>query len=339
MKINFKSVLTIQARLYLLGLCTWLALYLLTGERLLLIALLDNVVVYFFMPLPLVLLAAAYTHRWELWVGTLLGAAAFAWLWGGLFLPPPSRATAGVETLTVMTYNVLGWHEFSDPVIATIRQEAPDVVLIQELNPSLARALQTELADEYPYQVLDPQTGVTGMGTLSRYPLRPHDQELPLDWIGAPQELLLDWNGHTLSLVNFHMQSSTMGGLNRYGLDNQKRTRQARALAEFAAGAGPLIAGGDANSTPLTAAYRLLSSQLQDAWGQAGFGLGHTFPGSDIPGSMRPRLAGVPVPQWLARIDYIFHSTQLKTLQARTARFDGVSDHRGVVAVLVWAAP
>jgi endonuclease/exonuclease/phosphatase (EEP) superfamily protein YafD len=37
---------------------------------------------------------------------------------------------------------------------------------------------------------------------------------------------------------------------------------------------------------------------------------------------------------WLVRIDYIFHSPHWKTLDARLAKFDGVSDHRGVVAVL-----
>ncbi len=339
MEASFKSIVTILARLYLLGLCTWLVLYLLTGEHLLVIALLNNVVVYFFLPLPLVLLAAVFTRRWELWAGTLLGAVTFAWLWGGLFLPAPPRATAGRETLTVMTYNVLGLHDFSAPVIETIRQENADVVLIQELNFGLAHALQAELSSEYSYQSLVPQRDVHGMGVLSRYPLRSQEQKLPLDWIGVPQELFLDWNGHTISLVNFHMQSSTINALGSYGRDNDKRTLQAQALLDFAAEAGPFIAAGDANSSPLTPAYRLLSQGLKDAWRQAGFGLGHTFPGSDIPGSMRPHLAGLPLPQWLARIDYIFHSGHFKTVQARTAAFDGVSDHRGVVAVLMWVAP
>lgn len=339
MRIKLRRLVAALAWVYLGLLFAWLALYLLTGERLLLIALLDTLAVYLFAPLPLVTLAAATTRRRELWIGIAITSLAFIWLWGGLFLPPPQRATAGGETLTVMTYNVLGWHTYSEPVIETIRQESADLVLIQELNPTLAQVLQGELRDEYPYQIFDPQTGVSGMGALSRYPLRQAAQALPLDWIGAPQELLLDWHGQVVSVVNFHMQSSTLGGLSRYGLDNQQRTRQAQALVDFAAGAGPFIAAGDANSTPLSEAYRTLTGQLADAWQGAGFGLGHTFPGSDIPGSMRPRLAGVPVPQWLARIDYIFLSPHFKTLQARTARFDGVSDHRGVVAVLAWAAP
>jgi endonuclease/exonuclease/phosphatase (EEP) superfamily protein YafD len=34
------------------------------------------------------------------------------------------------------------------------------------------------------------------------------------------------------------------------------------------------------------------------------------------------------------RIDYIFHSSHWSTVDAHTAPFDGVSDHRGVVAEL-----
>jgi hypothetical protein len=73
---------------------------------------------------------------------------------------------------------------------------------------------------------------------------------------------------------------------------------------------------------------------LHDAWREEGFGLGHTFPGSDIPGSSRPNFGSWYVPQWLARIDYIFYSTHWEALEARLARVDGVSDHRGVVAIL-----
>jgi endonuclease/exonuclease/phosphatase (EEP) superfamily protein YafD len=39
------------------------------------------------------------------------------------------------------------------------------------------------------------------------------------------------------------------------------------------------------------------------------------------------------VPQgW--RIDYVFHSDEWVTISARMAQIDGVSDHRGAIAVL-----
>jgi len=42
------------------------------------------------------------------------------------------------------------------------------------------------------------------------------------------------------------------------------------------------------------------------------------------------------LPPWLTRIDYIFHSGDWETVTVRVAQFDGVSDHRGVMATLVF---
>jgi endonuclease/exonuclease/phosphatase (EEP) superfamily protein YafD len=83
----------------------------------------------------------------------------------------------------------------------------------------------------------------------------------------------------------------------------------------------------------LSDAYAIFTRGLVDAWQAAGVGLGHTFPGSDIPGSDR-WIGGLLSPQWLVRIDYIFHTGEWVTVSARMAEIDGVSDHRGVVAVL-----
>jgi endonuclease/exonuclease/phosphatase (EEP) superfamily protein YafD len=40
---------------------------------------------------------------------------------------------------------------------------------------------------------------------------------------------------------------------------------------------------------------------------------------------------GIPVPQWLIRIDYIFYSDGLTPLTAQVGPWDGVSDHRPVL--------
>ncbi|MGD9091531.1 MAG: endonuclease/exonuclease/phosphatase family protein [Anaerolineales bacterium] len=312
----------------------WLAAYLISGDRFGSLSVVNLLAVYLFFPLVGVFVAALFLRRWEIWAGVILGAIAFLWFWGKLFIPSPSPAAAGGETLTVMTYNVLGWHTQTAPQLDTIRVENADVVLLQEVNPGLASALKTELGKEYPYQILDPAEGVTGMGVISKYPIQLTEDELPLDWIGVPQVLEMDWKGTGVSLVNFHMQSSTPGTVRRISLDNRRRQAQAQVLAGLANSAEPLIVAGDANATPLSDAYRVISSKLTDSWVDSGSGLGHTFPGSDIPGSSRPRLGPFAVPRWLMRIDYIFHSSHWSTVDAHTAPFDGVSDHRGVVAEL-----
>lgn len=312
----------------------WLVVYLVSGDRFGPLSVVNLLAVYLFIPLLLVFVAALFLRRWEIWAGLLLGALVFFWFWGNLFLPSAQRAAAGGDTLTVMTYNVLGWHAQTAPQLDTIRGEDADVVLLQEVNPALASAMETELVEDYPYQILEPAEGVTGMGVISKYPIQNTDDELPLDWIGIPQVLELDWMRDKVRLVNFHMQSSTPGTVRRISLDNRRREAQAQVLAELARSSEPLIVAGDANATPLSDAYRFITNELNDSWVEAGSGLGHTFPGSDIPGSSRPRLGPIAVPKWLMRIDYIFHSAHWTAVDAHTASFDGVSDHRGVVVEL-----
>ncbi len=325
---------------YFTLLLVWAALYLLAGDQMSVLALFNNIAVYLFWPIPAMILLAAWVRRWEITLGCVIGGLLFGALWGDLFLPRLQPREADGDQLVVMTYNVLGRHDQAASLQDTIRQVDPDVVLIQELNPAVADALNRDLKKLYPYQVLQPETGVTGMGVLSKFPLRSTGVALPLEWVGHPQVLAMDWGNQTVTLVNFHMFPSGLGTQEQVAYVYRAREDQARALAEFARTARtPLVAAGDANITPLADAYQILTGELRDAWREAGFGLGHTFPGSAIPGSSRPRLAGRPVPMWLARIDYIFFSDHWQAASARVAPFDGYSDHRAVVAELVLVKP
>jgi endonuclease/exonuclease/phosphatase (EEP) superfamily protein YafD len=321
---------------YLALLFAWLLAYLATGDRFGIIALANALAVYLFLPVPLVILVAVFLRRARLLIISGLAVVAFLWLWGNLFWPKPVPAHASDGLLSVMTYNVLGRHENTDPQIEVIRLEDAGIVFIQELNPTLATALERELLDKYPYQVLDPQVGVSGMGVISKFPIRLTEEQLPLDWLGTPQVLVMDWNGRAITLVNFHAISPGNLNIDRFQRQRLYRATQAQALVDLARRSGPLIAAGDANATPLSDPYRIIKGELDDAWSKAGFGLGHTFPGSNIPDSSRPRLGKWSVPMWLVRIDYVFYSDQFNAITARTARFDGVSDHRGVVASLEW---
>ena len=338
-KTLFKRLLSAAIWIYITALFAWLAFYLISGDQIGLVSLVNILAVYLFLPLPVVLLANLYLRQPAIWIAAGIGLVAFIGLWGGLFLPQPQRALAYPargETLTVLTFNVLGRQSFTAPQIETIRQENADIVLIQELNHELAAAIQAELAEQYPYQILDAHDDVEGMGVISKYPIRPSGETLALEWVGVPQVLTLDWNGRAATLVNFHMLPTTLSTIEQVSTHNRNREQQAHLLVELARRSQPVILGGDANATPLSDTHAILTRELNDAWLEAGFGLGHTFPGSSVPGTSRPDIGGVPVPKWLARIDYIFHSPGWRTISAKNAPFDGVSDHRGVLAVLKW---
>jgi len=337
----FKHYAVALGWVYFTILFGWLVLYLLSGDRFSYLGLMNNLAVYLFFPLPLIGLVVVFTRRKELIWGTILGTAVFTWFWGGLFMPRLKIPKEGNphHVLTVMTYNVLGMHGFIDPAIEVIRSENADVIFLQELTPDLAQTMQRELADIYPYQILDPQPGVWGMGMLSRYPLVDTGEKLPLDWTGTPQILKMDFEGQAVTLVNFHTVAYVFSSPTIVNQNLRRREAQAQELANFAARTtGPLIAAGDANAADVTQPYRIITrGDLQDAWHSAGFGLGGTFPGSAVPESSRWKIGPWYVPQWLLRIDYVFISHHWAVRSARVAQFDEVSDHRGVIAELVLA--
>jgi vancomycin resistance protein VanJ len=85
---------------------------------------------------------------------------------------------------------------------------------------------------------------------------------------------------------------------------------------------------GDLNATPTHQVYHLLSAHLSDAFREAGWGLGHTYPASGEP------LWGVRQFRRLVRIDHIFHSEQWRAEAAWVGEWDGSSDHLPVIAQL-----
>jgi endonuclease/exonuclease/phosphatase (EEP) superfamily protein YafD len=322
---------------YFTLLLLWFLGYVVTGDRYPIFVFLNAAAVYYFLPLPIVVLAAILTRRREMWIGAGIGVILFAFLWGGLFLPRGRAAGEDEPTLMVMTYNALGYNQAVGASVAMIEQVDADVVVLQEVNGLLAQALGNTLGDAYPWQVLDPTDDVRGMGVISKLPLHPTGENLPLEWVGTPQIVEVEWTGKRITLVNFHMWALGLGPLRYIEMNTRAREAQALCLVEFslaAAQKGPVILAGDANATPQSDVYRMLAGWLKDSWPEAGYGLGHTFPGSRESGGAGPSYYGIPLPQGLFRIDYVFHSVDLKAIKAFVAPYDGFSDHRAVAVVL-----
>jgi endonuclease/exonuclease/phosphatase (EEP) superfamily protein YafD len=335
--IRYATALTWVYFTFLFG---WLTLYLVLGDQFGLLGIINSLLLYMFVPLPLAAIFTALNRRWSLVAGTLLGVVIFLWLWGPLFMLPLDRDTPGDNPnskFTVMTYNVLGLQANPIPAIEAIHGSGADLVLIQELNPAMAESMKTALNERYPYQILDPQEGVSGMGTISQYPLESTGDQLPLKWIGIPQVITIDFEGTSITVVNFHTFPVSLRHPERIDDNFRYREAQAKALAEFASlTLGPLIVAGDANATHLNDMYKIiLDAPLQDAWWEGGFGFGHTYPGSALPGSSRPRIGSWSIPKWMVRIDYVFVSSHWQVEHAFLAPFDGISDHRGVIAELI----
>ncbi len=296
---------------------------------------LNSFAVYLFLPLPLVIIFALVHRRFSACVSAALSAALWLWFFGRLFVPvfPPAEAGNSGASVKVMTYNILGYNSEGCKIADSIKKSGADIVFLQELNPTAAAVIEQELDSLYPYRKLDPQPGVTGKGTFSRYRLNSSRYELTGHWVGKTQVMKVDSGVFTFYAVNFH--AYTAGGVRLIEQTETYRKQAAHELVELCLKIdGPVIAGGDLNSAPLSMPYRIITNELNDAWMEAGWGFGHTFPGAYSTGSSKPRFFGLPIPKWLVRIDYIFHSDHFKARNAETGPWCGFSDHRPVTAAL-----
>ena len=323
--------------LYSFFVLSWFILYVLFGDGSGFLGLANAVSIYFFLPLPLIALIALFYRQRLLWWPVILGVLIFAWLWGPLFARETMPQADG-QHLRVMSFNILGRAGSHLPIIDSILAEDADVLLLQEVTPEMAAILSVRLADVYPYQILQPAPQASGMGVLSRYPIEALDVSLSGYWIGSPQIIGLDWMGDKVTLVNFHTLPTGTLWPRSVRRSFERRGQDLKTLADFAeqqSEFGPLIVAGDANVTHLNEAYKVLTAVLQDAWMQAGSGIGHTFPGPIDEDSAYARISFFRIPYWLVRIDYIFTSTHWQADSTWLAEFSGGSDHRGVVTELV----
>ncbi len=336
-KISNLKIITALTHYYFMAFFIWLVLSPFFGDRWWWLFLLNSFSVYFFFLLPLPLTLAIITRKRSLLIGTLGIFLAGLILYGGLFLPSFEQNKKTEQQLSVMTFNLLGSNTEPAGVISSIRASDAEIIAFQELNPEIAREIEKELLDEYPYQLLAPERGVVGMGLISRYPFRENSFDLQGRWVGKPQILEIDWEKTKIILINFHASPpGSMIPFENLISTAEKRNLEISALRSFAnSREEPLIVLGDLNITEQNDAYKILSTDLQDTWREKGWGLGHTFPGAASPGSSRITMAGIPLtPKWLLRLDYIFCSDQWQVESAFLSQWDGVSDHRPVKATI-----
>jgi endonuclease/exonuclease/phosphatase (EEP) superfamily protein YafD len=233
------------------------------------------------------------------------GLLALVVLFGARLVPPLATPHSGAA-LRVATMNLHFAREGEQLAsgLAAIRTQHADVVALQELSLPAAAQIQRDLAGDYPYQMLAPSETFTGTGLLSRYPL----DALPGN--GAAGQLAqLRLGGTSVALINVSLPGPEIK--RRYvpklgwvdgvgGYHTSKRTRALKALlAAVGQQHGPLVVAGDFNLSDREQEYEQLAAMLHDAYREAGWGFGHTFP-SRLP----PAAGALALP--LIRIDYVW---------------------------------
>ncbi|HEY64444.1 MAG TPA: hypothetical protein G4O02_07715 [Caldilineae bacterium] len=336
MKAALRMLSVILATAYSGGIILWLVLrVILPDSRLWCLAVANTFAEYLFLPLvPIILAAWMARSRWAL-ATTAVPLAVFLWMFGPLFLPrlPPPRVEG--RPLIIMTFNVWGFNRNAQAIASVIRQVDPDIVLLQEFRGWVVTDLAEELGDAYPYHDL-PDAYLTkgSLGIFSRYPIVSAQRLLLPDVWRPILYTILEVDGQRIHVFNLHLISSSRvfrwGSSPRYiERTYERRELAATRLQKFIATLeGPIIVAGDLNTTPQTTTYRILTTDLKDAFYTVGWGFGHTYP------ARSRRIRRTLIPARLLRIDHILYSSHFEAVRAYVGPWDGISDHLPVVAEL-----
>jgi vancomycin resistance protein VanJ len=242
----------------------------------------------------------------------------------------PRSADPDALQIPVSTWNLeLGE---ADPavVVETIREMPAGLVGLQELTTRHRDAIAADPAIrlKFPYQVLKPRGGSTGLGLLSSWPIED-------GWTFGYQPPILSASvspedGRSMAVVVAHPLPGTFptGLLGLPSYDVSGRDRDIALLRQtvdpILASGVPLVLLGDFNTVDREVAYADLSAGLIDAQHAVGLGPGLTW---------RP-----PQVEWLPfgllRIDGVFSANGLKPLSIGPDCTPRGSDHCIVHATL-----
>lgn len=268
------------------------------------------------------------------------------------------------NSFKVMSYNVrlfdlYNWRSESSKltqlaIFNLIQEESPDVLCIQDYYSGAGKHI--DFADTickkagYKFHSIElfnkEQKGLPyGLAIFSRFPII-HTEKLVFtnSVVNFCQSVDIKIGKDTIRIMNMHLESIKFGKED-YSFVSEvasakaandklkkgfmaivgkmksayiKRASQIETVAEaLKKSSFPLILAGDFNDTPVSYCYKQIANELDDTFVDEGNGLGQTHT------QMLP----------LLRIDYIFHSEALKTLEHKTIDKD-YSDHFPVVARL-----
>ena len=190
-----------------------------------------------------------------------------------------------------MTFNVLALRRPMDELVQIIEEADPDVLMVQELIPSIAQAIDEAHGDRLTFSRLRTDAGWGAQGIWSRYPIVGEER-----WDGSRrnaqwQHAVLDVNGRQVHLVNLHLTTPTVRWRSPEALPvpvivgpGQRGPPAGGGLArprlrQLAAGPNPVLVAGDLNLTDQTPEFRrLLDAGYDNAYRQAGWGIDLTFP-------------------------------------------------------------
>jgi vancomycin resistance protein VanJ len=295
------------------------------GDRLMSVRLLNYLMPWMLAALVPGFIFAVLTYRKWLAVGLAVPAVIICFHYAPLFITRDEAVVPANGSLKVMSYNI--WSENSNMAraAALILREKPDILLLQEVKPRQYHKLKLEIRKLYAELEIEPNFSYSPdllQAVMSPYPLVFLDKfkrkaQVQIVRVDMPHGPITIFNVHPLrgNWLRRHNELAALLKENILTVD------------------GPVILGGDFNTTDQTGTYRLLSRHLRNAHWETGRGFGFTFP---APGSLGIGVISIPP---LVRIDHLFFNQYFSITSAYTLRESGGSDHLPIVAEFVFVSP
>lgn len=232
-------------------------------------------------------LLAVVLRSWRAAVPLAVPALVFVWAYGGLFVGGPSDVEVD---LRVASYNTFIQAPDISHVVELVRDEEPDLLLVQEVQPLRADELRTQLGDTFPHMSFEVREAgrIGGVGVLSRFPILEERALEPVSGSRPTSIVVVDIGGQPVQVVSVHLTSPCLpcGGsvLERQGFEAGMRHAEMDAIIGALDPDLPVILGGDLNSTRRSDPYRLLAGAgFRDPQIEAGSGPGFSWPDGSGP--------------------------------------------------------
>lgn len=264
------------------------------------------------------------------------------------------------SSIKVLSYNVQAFTNESGkdeehPILDYIAETDADIVCLQEYLVSktgqslISQRDVNRILNKYPYRSV---TGlessgkyhIFGLACFSKFPIEKTQEVIFKSSFNGAAVYTININGKKITVANAHLESNSINAEDkklysdfiqnndsvklehiasnirtRLGSAYRLRATQVKKLKDYieTQETDGVIICGDFNDTPISYAYAQMKKGLDDAYVSGGFGPGITYNESFF----------------LFRIDYILHSKNIKTHEAKVDKVT-YSDHYPVKAYL-----
>lgn len=300
---------------------------------------------YWYMPMaitfPLSMIVTrqvgkSYPPRWSVMLQIVLIGIGLYWFALPTIYSPIEPPTG--DTFKVVTYNVLGNNTNLDEATSWLVASGADIIVLQETSEGYDQRL-AGLYDVYAHE-----EHIEGsVRIFSRYEILSKQllviEENPGHLV---LRLVLNQSDHQLAVYATHfvlpygdvkhlpLPTPNYGWEFMFHYDETRRNVQIHKLLNILRQETlPYILAGDFNMSDSSLIYRDIDAVMNDAFRAGGSGAGRTWPVADKVGLL-------PLVQPFLRIDYIWHSPQLRATYASVGSHPIGSDHLPVTAIFEW---